>query len=115
MQHTQRQSLIGRETELEQLVAGLAEARAGHGSACSSSRVHRGSGRRGSRRPSAGEAETEGMLVAWGRCWENPGAPAYWPWTQALRALIDGRDAESLHEDLGRRRRLDRRDRSRAS
>jgi ATP/maltotriose-dependent transcriptional regulator MalT len=23
--------------------------------------------------------------VAWGRCWELGGAPAYWPWTEALR------------------------------
>lgn len=26
--------------------------------------------------------------VAWGRCWEAGGAPAYWPWIQVLRALL---------------------------
>lgn len=27
------------------------------------------------------------VRVAWGRCWESGGAPAFWPWTQILRAL----------------------------
>ena len=31
------------------------------------------------------------MLV--GRCWEAGGAPAYWPWVQALRATCAGTDA----------------------
>ena len=37
-------------------------------------------------------AASRGAKVCWGRCWENGDAPAYWPWTQALReclALID--------------------------
>lgn len=28
-------------------------------------------------------------LVVWGRCWETDGAPAYWPWEQALTALAE--------------------------
>jgi hypothetical protein len=28
-----------------------------------------------------------GAAVAWGRCAETDGAPAYWPWRQALRSL----------------------------
>ncbi len=28
------------------------------------------------------------MRVAWGRCWEGGGAPAYWPWVQVLRSLV---------------------------
>jgi class 3 adenylate cyclase len=39
----------------------------------------------------AGEAAVRGAAVAWGRCWEGGGAPAYWPWIQILRAsLRDG-------------------------
>src|SRR4029079_11621180 len=30
-----------------------------------------------------------GFRTAWGRCWEAGGAPAYWPWTQALSALLE--------------------------
>src|SRR5512144_451555 len=32
-------------------------------------------------------AEQRGHVVAWGRSWEGPGTPAYWPWLQILRAL----------------------------
>jgi hypothetical protein len=41
------------------------------------------------------EAEPAGVTVAWGRCWESGGAPAYWPWTQLLRGLVRG-DAASV-------------------
>ncbi|HEU4425099.1 MAG TPA: AAA family ATPase [Pilimelia sp.] len=32
-----------------------------------------------------------GGTVVWGTCWDGDQAPAWWPWTQALRALIDQR------------------------
>ena len=32
-------------------------------------------------------ARVRGARVLWGRCHEGEGAPAYWPWVQALRAL----------------------------
>ena len=35
----------------------------------------------------AGEAAARGAAVAWGRCWEAGGAPAYWPWIQVFRGL----------------------------
>ncbi|HKO92714.1 MAG TPA: protein kinase [Polyangiaceae bacterium] len=35
----------------------------------------------------AGEAAARGARVAWGRCWEAGGAPAYWPWVQVFRDL----------------------------
>jgi tetratricopeptide (TPR) repeat protein len=34
-----------------------------------------------------GEAAARGARVAWGRCWEAGGAPAYWPWAQVFREL----------------------------
>jgi DNA-binding SARP family transcriptional activator len=39
--------------------------------------------------------------VLWGRCWEAGGAPAYWPWVQALRAYLRGADSDTLREQLG--------------
>ena len=33
------------------------------------------------------EAAARGAVVAWGRCWEAGGAPAYWPWIQVFREL----------------------------
>ena len=40
----------------------------------------------------------DGALVAWGRCWELGGAPAYWPWTEALRDVIGQRSAAGADE-----------------
>jgi len=39
----------------------------------------------------AGVAQDRGLAVAWGRSWEAGGAPAYWPWTEALRGLLRAR------------------------
>ena len=39
------------------------------------------------------------MLV--GRCWEAGGAPAYWPWVQALRIYLRDADSEVLRSQLG--------------
>jgi tetratricopeptide (TPR) repeat protein len=36
----------------------------------------------------AGHAASRGMRVYWGRCFEDGGAPAYWPWIQILRGII---------------------------
>lgn len=36
----------------------------------------------------AEEAEGRGTLVFWGRCYEEPGAPPYWPWVQVLRDMV---------------------------
>ncbi len=100
MQHLQRQSLIGREKELEQLGAGLTEARGGRGSLFLVTGVP-GIGKTRLAEALSERAEAEGMLVVWGRCWENPGAPAYWPWAQALRSLISRRDVDALEQELG--------------
>ena len=37
----------------------------------------------------AGEAESRGVPVWWGRGWEDGSAPAFWPWNTALRRWID--------------------------
>ncbi len=41
-------------------------------------------------------AEGAGCIVLRGFCWEGPGAPPYWPWTQVLRA--SGLPASELGE-----------------
>jgi tetratricopeptide (TPR) repeat protein len=45
-------------------------------------------------------AEASGALVCWGRCWEAGGAPAYWPWVQALRAYIRDSDQDRVRDEL---------------
>ena len=48
------------------------------------------------------EARSREARVAWGRCREGAGAPAYWPWRQALRAYAAGRPPEEVAAELGR-------------
>jgi hypothetical protein len=40
------------------------------------------------------EVAAAGATVVWGTCWDGDQVPAWWPWTQALRMLID------QHHDL---------------
>ena len=42
-----------------------------------------------------------GATVLVGRCWEAGGAPAYWPWIQALRPYVRACDADTLTEQAG--------------
>lgn len=51
----------------------------------------------------AGQAAADGATVVWGTCWDGDQAPAWWPWTQVLRALLDQRDrlAEAAGPELG--------------
>ncbi|HWU88148.1 MAG TPA: AAA family ATPase, partial [Kofleriaceae bacterium] len=41
-------------------------------------------------------AQAAGCLTAWGRSWEGPGTPAYWPWVQLLRRIGDAYSDELL-------------------
>jgi DNA-binding SARP family transcriptional activator len=74
--------LIGRDRELSLLEAGLEDALAGRGrlfvvvGAARSGKTHLAD-------ELASLAKQRGCRILWGRGWE--GAPAYWPWTQALR------------------------------
>jgi predicted ATPase len=50
----------------------------------------------------ASQVAADGATVVWGSCWEADQAPAWWPWTQALRALLDRRHelAEAARPEL---------------
>jgi tetratricopeptide (TPR) repeat protein len=93
-------SLIGRDRELDQLEAGLEEAQAGRGGVFLVSGVP-GIGKTRLLEALGDLAESRQMVPLWGRCWENPGAPAYWPWAQTLRALIHRREPARLERELG--------------
>ena len=57
----------------------------------------------------AEEAERRGGVVAWGRCHEGAGAPAYWPWAELTDALVrrlgDAEVEAAAGAGLGRPRR----------
>ena len=46
-------------------------------------------------------ANARGATILVGRCWEAGGAPAFWPWVQALRTYIQQSEADVLREQLG--------------
>jgi len=49
----------------------------------------------------AAHADRRGARVVWGSCWEGEGAPAFWPWIQALRAYASDVDDETLGSTVG--------------
>ncbi len=80
--------LINRETELVALRAALADALAGSGRMVLLG-GEPGIGKTRLASVIAGEAESGGVPVWWGRGWEDGSAPAFWPWNTALRRWID--------------------------
>jgi hypothetical protein len=85
--------LIGRGLALAGLRAALDGALAGHGSLVLIA-GEAGIGKTALAARFAGQAAACGVPVAWGSCAEGDGAPAFWPWTQVLRAtggLAEGR------------------------
>ena len=86
---------VGRDAELEQMREALEVALAGRGRLVLLS-GDPGIGKTRLAETVAADASARGAGVVWGRCWEAGGAPAYWPWIEALRALVAERGAQSL-------------------
>jgi DNA-binding CsgD family transcriptional regulator len=82
----QGDGIVGRRYELGLLRGWLDQARAGAGRLvlCSG---EAGIGKTRLAQEVAGLALAAGATVAWGRCVETQGAPAYWPWRQLLRSV----------------------------
>ncbi|HEX7135826.1 MAG TPA: BTAD domain-containing putative transcriptional regulator [Iamia sp.] len=94
-------SFIGRKDELAALHADLADARSGHGRITSVG-GEPGIGKTRLADELAAAAEAAGDVVVWGRCFEGKGAPAFWPWTQIVEALVARGDPDELRDALGR-------------
>ena len=95
-----RRVFVGRERPLEALRRDLDDAAAGRG------RVlliggEPGIGKTRLAEEFAQHAARTGALVVWGRSWEAGGAPAYWPWIQALRSLLSNVDLDAVLTDDG--------------
>jgi class 3 adenylate cyclase len=91
---------VGREKEVEQLRSELDDAIAGRG------RVlmlvgEPGIGKTRTVEEMATYARVRGAPVHWGRCRDEEGAPAYWPWVQALRSYIRDADPVALAWHVG--------------
>jgi tetratricopeptide (TPR) repeat protein len=92
--------LVGRDSELAELLAGLDDAASGSGRLFLLA-GDPGIGKSRLADEAAARARDRGIKVAWGRCWEAGGAPAYWPWVQSLRTCVRGVGGEKLRAHLG--------------
>lgn len=93
-------SFIGREAELHELRRAVDEAIAGRG------RVvtvvgEAGIGKTRLASELQSYAALRGAQVLWGRCHDREGAPAFWPWVQAIRSYAKTREPDDLRRELG--------------
>jgi len=91
---------VGRERELIDLHVSWEGARAGRG------RVvfitgEAGIGKSRLAREFSGLATARGDTVLWGRSWHGEGAPAFWPWTQVVRAWAARTEPEQIRAAVG--------------
>lgn len=91
---------VGRERQLAQLMAGVEDLEQGRGSLFLL-RGEPGIGKTWLAEEGAARAVERGALVLSGRCWESGGAPAYWPWVQCLRKLVQQTEPDMLAAQLG--------------
>jgi DNA-binding SARP family transcriptional activator/tetratricopeptide (TPR) repeat protein len=93
-------TFVGREYERATLLAALDGALAGGGRVVLLS-GEPGIGKTRLLEQFSNDCRDRGVQVAVGRCWEAGGAPAYWPWLQALRACMRDPPPEELLTRLG--------------
>lgn len=91
---------VGRQFELENLTTALGDALEGRG------RIVMLAGEPGIGKTRLAEeltamAESRGVRVLWGRCYEEQGVPPYWPWVQAIRTYVRDRASDELRKEMG--------------
>src|SRR6185436_19463218 len=94
------QDCIGRESELAGLRVALERTLAGHAQVV----LLTGEAGIGKTRVALALADIalqRSAMVLWGACLEDQGAPAYWPWVQALRQFAQSCDDAMLCAALG--------------
>jgi DNA-binding SARP family transcriptional activator len=93
-------TLVGRDQQLILLDEAVTAAAAGHGGVVLLA-GEPGIGKTRLAEEAARRASDAGVTVAWGRCYDGDGAPAFWPWLQVTRALIADIPAEGRPAPLG--------------
>jgi DNA-binding CsgD family transcriptional regulator len=93
-------AFVGRQREMGKLKSALEDALSGQG------RLlmlvgEPGIGKTRTAQELAAHAEARGAQVLWGWCYEEEGAPPFWPWVQPIRSYIQQRDSERLLPEMG--------------
>ena len=86
---------VGRERELAALGTALDQALAGEGQIVMLA-GEPGIGKTCTAQVLARYAEHRDVRVLWGRCYEEPGAPPFWPWLQLIRGCAESYDDARL-------------------
>jgi len=94
-----RQPFVGRESDLEELRRALGAALNGSG-ALVLIEGEPGIGKTRTAEELAAHASESGAAVFWGRCWEEEGAPVFWPWRQMVRAYARACNRETFCAEL---------------
>ena len=95
-----REQFVGRQEELRDLEVALEAALLGRGSIFLVG-GEPGIGKSRLVDEFSDRARSLDAAVLSGRCWEAGGAPAYWPWVQALRAYLRAVDPITLRDQVG--------------
>ncbi|MCD6015404.1 MAG: hypothetical protein K0R41_32 [Geminicoccaceae bacterium] len=93
---------VGREPELDEMRASLEDALRGQGRLLLLT-GDPGIGKTRTAEQLATYARVRRAHVHWGRCHETEGAPAYWPWSEAIRSYVRDADPVGLRWQLGSR------------
>jgi predicted ATPase len=93
-------AFVGRQHELGQLRATLADVALGQGRLAMLV-GEPGIGKTRTAQELARDAGRIGAQVLWGRCYEHPGAPPYWPWVQSMRSYVQTHSTDVWHADMG--------------
>jgi predicted ATPase/DNA-binding SARP family transcriptional activator/DNA-binding CsgD family transcriptional regulator len=91
--------LVGRDAELAYLRGRLRQAASGDGGAVVLV-GEPGAGKTALAEAGARLATAWRITAAWGRCPDAASTPTYWPWSQVLRALPDGRQVRTARQRL---------------
>ena len=91
---------VGRQRELRELKTALEDALAGQGRLVTLV-GDPGIGKSRIAQELASYAELQGALVLPGSCYEEQGAPPYWPWVQAISSYVRDRDPDQLRSEMG--------------
>jgi class 3 adenylate cyclase/tetratricopeptide (TPR) repeat protein len=91
---------VGREREVDELREALDDALGGRGGLLLLV-GEPGIGKTRTAEELATYARLQGAKVHWGRCREEGGAPAYWPWVQVIRSYVAEADPVGLAWEMG--------------
>ena len=91
---------VGRQREMETLTAALEDVLTGQGRLVMLA-GEPGIGKTRTVQELASYAEDRGAQVLWGWCYEEEGAPPYWPGVQPIRSYVQQADPDRLRFELG--------------